>query len=63
MASGAIALAGDVPSLARWGQALFNNTILQPSSLHEMATFHPIDDSRFWEGYGLGLVRAAAGSG
>jgi D-alanyl-D-alanine carboxypeptidase len=49
----AAALAGDVPALARWGQALFNDKILEPSSLREMATFHP---GAFWDGYGLGLA-------
>jgi D-alanyl-D-alanine carboxypeptidase len=48
------ALAGDVPSLARWGQALFNNEIVEPSSLREMAKFHPTE---YWDGYGLGLAR------
>ncbi len=48
------ALAGDVPSLARWGHALFNDEIVQPSSLHEMSKFHPTE---FWDGYGLGLAQ------
>lgn len=48
------ALAGDVPSLARWGQALFNDEIVKPSSLREMAKFHP---GAFWDGYGLGLAQ------
>jgi D-alanyl-D-alanine carboxypeptidase len=55
MASTAGALAGDVPSLARWGQQLFSGRILNPESLHEMATFHP---AAFWEGYGLGLAES-----
>jgi D-alanyl-D-alanine carboxypeptidase len=54
MAWTAGALAGDVPSLARWGHALFNDEIVEPSSLHEMATFHP---GTFWDGYGLGLAK------
>jgi D-alanyl-D-alanine carboxypeptidase len=48
------ALAGDVPSLARWGHELFEGRVLSPASLHEMARFHP---GGFWEGYGLGLAR------
>jgi D-alanyl-D-alanine carboxypeptidase len=47
------ALAGDVPSLARWGQALFNHEIIEPSSLREMAKFHATE---YWDGYGLGLA-------
>jgi D-alanyl-D-alanine carboxypeptidase len=54
MACTAGALAGDVPSLARWGHALFNGEIVKPSSLREMATFHPAE---FWDGYGLGLAK------
>jgi D-alanyl-D-alanine carboxypeptidase len=56
MAGTAGALAGNVPSLARWGQALFNDQILDPSSLHEMATFHNAEPE-FWDGYGLGLAK------
>jgi D-alanyl-D-alanine carboxypeptidase len=52
-AGAAGALAGDVPSLARWGHELFGGHILQTKSLREMATFH---DGAFWEGYGLGLA-------
>ena len=52
-AGAAGALAGDVPSLARWGHELFGGRILQAKSLHEMATFH---DGAFWDGYGLGLA-------
>jgi D-alanyl-D-alanine carboxypeptidase len=48
------ALAGDVPSLARWGRELFAGHIIQPSSLHEMTRFHA---GAFWEAYGLGLAR------
>jgi CubicO group peptidase (beta-lactamase class C family) len=55
MAWSAGALAGDVPSLARWGQELFDGHILKPDSLKQMATFHP---SGFWEGYGLGLAKS-----
>jgi D-alanyl-D-alanine carboxypeptidase len=51
------ALAGDVPSLARWGQALFNGKVVTRESLAEMATFHPVDEPRFWNGYGLGLAK------
>jgi D-alanyl-D-alanine carboxypeptidase len=47
------ALAGDVPSLARWGQALLGGHILKPASLREMTRFHP---GAFWQGYGLGLA-------
>jgi D-alanyl-D-alanine carboxypeptidase len=57
MAGTAGALAGDVPSLARWGQALFNDQILEPSSLREMATFHAIAAPPIWDGYGLGLAK------
>jgi D-alanyl-D-alanine carboxypeptidase len=53
-ASGAAgALAGQVPSLARFGHELFGGRILARSSLREMARFHP---GGFWEGYGLGLA-------
>ena len=48
------ALAGDVPSLARWGQALLGGHILKPASLRAMTRFHP---GAFWQGYGLGLAR------
>jgi D-alanyl-D-alanine carboxypeptidase len=54
MAWTAGALAGDVPSLARWGQALFDDEIVEPSSLREMTTFHPAE---FWDGYGLGVAK------
>jgi D-alanyl-D-alanine carboxypeptidase len=47
------ALAGDVPSLARWGQELLGGHILAPASLHAMTRFHP---GAFWQGYGLGLA-------
>jgi D-alanyl-D-alanine carboxypeptidase len=52
--STAAALAGDVPSLARWGDELFRGHVLKPDSLEEMAQFHP---GGFWEAYGLGLAR------
>jgi D-alanyl-D-alanine carboxypeptidase len=48
------ALAGDVPSLARWGHELLGGHILRPESLRAMTRFHPGD---FWQGYGLGLAR------
>jgi CubicO group peptidase (beta-lactamase class C family) len=54
MASTAGALAGDVPSLARWGQALFDGQIVPSAALYEMSRFHP---SAFWDGYGLGLAK------
>lgn len=47
------ALAGDVPSLARWGQELLGGHILKPASLRAMTRFHP---GAFWQGYGLGLA-------
>ena len=58
MASTAGALAGDVPSLARWTHALFNGEVISSESLHEMARFH---DGGFWESYGLGLARSRDG--
>jgi D-alanyl-D-alanine carboxypeptidase len=54
MASGAIGLAGDVPSLARWGRELLGGHVLEPSSLQEMQDVHP---GGFWAGYGLGLAK------
>jgi D-alanyl-D-alanine carboxypeptidase len=54
MAGSAGALAGDVPSLARWGDRLLGGRILQPSSLAAMARFH---SGAFWDGYGLGLAK------
>jgi hypothetical protein len=48
------ALAGDIPSLARWGHELFSGRVIQPRSLREMARFHL---GAFWEAYGLGLAR------
>jgi D-alanyl-D-alanine carboxypeptidase len=47
------ALAGDVPSLARWGHALLGGHLLKPASLHAMTRFHP---GAFWDAYGLGLA-------
>jgi D-alanyl-D-alanine carboxypeptidase len=52
-ASTAGGLAGDVPSLARWGHALLGGHILKARSLREMTRFH---DGAFWTGYGLGLA-------
>ena len=54
MASGAIGLAGDVPSLARWGSELLGGHVLEPSSLQEMQDVH---QSGFEAGYGLGLAK------
>jgi D-alanyl-D-alanine carboxypeptidase len=48
------ALAGDVPSLARWASELLGGRILKPASLREMTRFH-FGDS--WDGYGLGLAK------
>jgi D-alanyl-D-alanine carboxypeptidase len=48
------ALAGDVPSLARWAHELLAGRVVSPASLREMARFHP---SGTWEGYGLGLAQ------
>jgi D-alanyl-D-alanine carboxypeptidase len=54
IASTAGALAGDVPSLARWGQELLGSAhVLKPASLRAMTHFHP---GAFWQGYGLGLA-------
>ena len=55
-ASGAIGLAGDVPSLARWGSKLLGGRVLKPSSLQEMRDFHSGED---WAGYGLGLAKSS----
>jgi D-alanyl-D-alanine carboxypeptidase len=54
MASGAAGLAGDVPSLARWGSELLGGHVLEPSSLQEMQDVH---QGTFWAGYGLGLAK------
>jgi hypothetical protein len=48
------ALAGDVPSPARWGRELLGGHILRPASLNEMTRFH---GGAFWQGYGLGPAR------
>jgi D-alanyl-D-alanine carboxypeptidase len=48
------ALAGNTPSLARWGHELFGGRVLSPGSLRAMTRFHL---GGFWEGYGLGLAR------
>ncbi len=47
------ALAGDVPSLARWAHLLLGGDILTAESLREMSRFH---ESALWQGYGLGLA-------
>lgn len=47
------ALAGDVPSLARWAHLLLGGNILTAESLREMSRFH---ESDAWHGYGLGLA-------
>jgi D-alanyl-D-alanine carboxypeptidase len=54
MASGAMGLAGAVPSLARWGSELLGGHVLEPSSLDAMRDFH---SGAFWDGYGLGLAK------
>ena len=51
-------LAGDVPSLARWGHELLGGRILEPGSLEQMTRFHAGDH---WPGYGLGLASDASG--
>ncbi len=53
------ALAGDVPSLARWAHGLLGGRILASRSLEEMTRFHP---GAFWLGYGLGLAKSSAGA-
>ena len=53
MASGAIGLAGAIPSLARWGNELLGGHVLEPSSLKAMQDVH---GGAFWSGYGLGLA-------
>jgi CubicO group peptidase (beta-lactamase class C family) len=50
----AAGLAGDVPSLARWGNALLSGKIISAPLLRAMTSFHA---SQFWTGYGLGLAR------
>jgi D-alanyl-D-alanine carboxypeptidase len=54
LSSTAGALAGDVPSLARWAHELLGGHILEPASLKEMTRFHP---GQFWQGYGIGLAQ------
>ena len=56
---GAGALAGDVPSLARWAHGLLGGRILTPRSLGEMTRFH---SGGFWLAYGLGLAKSSAGA-
>jgi D-alanyl-D-alanine carboxypeptidase len=58
LVAGAGALAGDVPSLARWGHGLLAGRILAPRSLEAMTRFH---SGGFWLGYGLGLAKNSAG--
>ena len=53
------ALAGDVPSLARWAHSLFNGDVISADSLKAMTRFH---DGAFWESYGLGLARSVDGN-
>lgn len=48
------ALAGDVPSLARWADELFGGRIVTRRSLRAMSRFHPGGP---WPAYGLGLAR------
>lgn len=55
MATSAGALAGDVPSLARWGHELLDGHIVKSPSLRAMTRFHP---GGFAEAYGLGLTRS-----
>jgi D-alanyl-D-alanine carboxypeptidase len=59
VAAAAGALAGDVPSLARWAHGLLGGRILAPRSLEEMTKFRP---GAFWLGYGLGLAKGSAGA-
>jgi D-alanyl-D-alanine carboxypeptidase len=54
MASGAIGLAGEVPSLARWGNELLGGRVLEPSSLQEMQDVH---QGGIRSRYGLGLAK------
>lgn len=56
MATSAGALAGDVPSLARWGHELLDGHIVKSPSLRAMTRFHP---GGFAEAYGLGLARSS----
>ena len=50
------ALAGDAPSLARWGHTLFSGDVVSADSLREMTRFH---GGGFWQGYGLGVAQAS----
>jgi D-alanyl-D-alanine carboxypeptidase len=54
MGTGAMGLAGDVPSLARWGSELLGGQVLKPSSLDAMRDFR---SGGFRDGYGLGLAK------
>jgi hypothetical protein len=56
MGSTAGALAGDVPSLARWAHELFGGAVVSADSLREMARFH---DGGISEAYGLGLAQSS----
>ncbi len=49
----ASALAGDVPSIARWVRELSSGRILLPASMQQMTDFHRGGP---WEAYGLGLA-------
>jgi D-alanyl-D-alanine carboxypeptidase len=51
---GPVGMAGDAPSLARWGSELLGGRVLEASSLKEMQDVH---NSEFWAGYGLGLAK------
>ncbi len=55
LTAGAGGLAGDVPSLARWGRALLGGDLLEPNSLRGMVRFRP-SNMRYWSGYGLGVA-------
>ena len=62
--AGAVGLAGDVPSLARWGHALLGGGLLSPNSLRAMTRFHDISPELAdtlglpaRQSYGLGLFR------
>lgn len=58
---GSVGLAGDVPSLARWGHALLGGGLVPPSSLRAMTRFHDtspeVADELELQSYGLGLFR------
>ncbi len=64
LAVGAVGLAGDVPSLARWGHALLGGRLLAPGSLRAMTRFHNVSpdladtlELSARRSYGLGLWR------